>query len=108
MVYMSEGELSDASEPQSFTLTQLIARGKAANTVKGYTNHMQRLYKLLHEYNNSLHEDDRKSVPPYDDYRWLADHASVRKAIKLITPDTMCAPHCVSNPWNTKAHQGAV
>lgn len=88
---MSDSELGE-SGIQFSTLTQLIARGKALNTVKGYTNHLQRLYKLLHEHNNSLPEDRRKSIPPYDDYHWLEDRDAVRKALKLITPDTCVRP----------------
>lgn len=90
-IHPSEGE-----EIPDYTLTQLIAgvngNSKALNTVKGYTNHLQRLYRLLHEYDKSLPEEQRKLIPPFDDYHWFEDHAAVRKALKLIKPETCVRP----------------
>ena len=83
---------SDDDDPNAMTLTQLIARGRALNTVKGYTNHLQRLYKKVLEYIQSLPQAERQHLPPYDDYHWLADRAAVRKAFKLVEPDTCVRP----------------
>ena len=68
----------DDDDPNAMTLTQLIARGRALNTVKGYTNHLQRLYKKVLEYIQSLPQAERQHLPPYDNYHWLADRAAVR------------------------------
>lgn len=103
---MSQSSASDddgdppphANKVCNLTLTQLIAQGKAHNTgtIKGYTNHLERFYTKLHEYINSLPEDERQNfqylVPPYDDYHWFADRPAIRKALKLVTPEICVCP----------------
>lgn len=80
---MSLQDIQDNYDDDDATLTQLIAKGRAYNTVLSYTNHLQRLYAKVHEVHGEA------GTLPYDDYNWLADRASVEAALDLIKPETV-------------------